>query len=167
MTCRISNGLSVRVEADALPGQPINGRITAIDPKVDVSTRNTAVQATIANPEEKLLPGMFVKVTIVLPEQKQVLSIPATSVVYAPYGASVYIVDEQTDEESGETRKTARQQFVKLGVTQGDFVEVTSGLKAQDLIVSTGAFKLFNGQNVVENNDLAPDFKLQPDPEDT
>jgi membrane fusion protein (multidrug efflux system) len=60
-----------------------------------------------------------------------------------------------------------RQQFIKLGDARGDFIAVNSGLNEKDVIVSTGAFKLYNGQAVVANNQLAPRFELAPEPEDS
>lgn len=163
----ITSGLKVRIETDTLPGAAIYGEISAVDPSIDPETRNFAVQATLTNEDGKLLPGMFVKVSVILPEQKQVLSIPATAVVHATYGDSVFIVDQKSNEETGETDLIARQQFVKLSEARGDFVAVTSGLKENDLIVSTGAFKLRNGQTIVENNEMAPEFKLNPEPENS
>ncbi|MBN1378801.1 MAG: efflux RND transporter periplasmic adaptor subunit [Gammaproteobacteria bacterium] len=164
---QIKNDLVVKIESDAVPGGNITGVITAIDPEVDANTRNAAIQATVRNPDQQLLPGMFVNVSIVMSEQQQVFSVPATAIVYAPYGASVFVVDQKQNEKTGANEIIARQQFVKLGQSRGDYVAVTSGLKDQDLIVSTGAFKLHNGQSIVENNKLAPEFELNPQPEDS
>lgn len=163
----ISNGLKVRIESEVLPDNTSYAVITAIDPSVDPVTRNFAVQATMANEEGRLLPGMFVRVSVVLPEQETVLSIPATAVVHATYGDSVFVIDAKPNEKTGNTDLIARQQFVKLGKTRGDFVAVKSGLQENDLIVSTGAFKLYNGQAIVENNELAPEFQLEPKPENS
>ena len=90
---RLHPGLPVQVTSDALPGVTIHGRITAINPLVDADTRNIKVQATVANRAEKLRPGMFVNVAVGLPVRQKVLAIPATAVLYAPYGDSVFIVD--------------------------------------------------------------------------
>ena len=158
-------GYTVRATTDALPGQVIEGKITAINPEVDALTRNVRVQATASNPDEKVLPGMFANVAIVLPGERKVLAIPITAVQYAPYGDSVFIVEEQRNEQSGEAQLVVRQQFVQLGETQGDFITVESGLKQGDVVASTGVFKLRNGQAVVVNNRMAPDYKLKPQPE--
>jgi membrane fusion protein (multidrug efflux system) len=154
--------LFVRMTTDALPGRTIEGEITAINPAVDTATRNIRVQATAANPGENLRPGMFVNVSVVLPTQEKVLPIPETAVLYAPYGDSVFIVKEKKNEKTARPGKSVRQQFVRLGKKRGDFVAVTSGLKEGETIVSTGVFKLRNGQAVVVNNSLAPEFKLKP-----
>jgi membrane fusion protein (multidrug efflux system) len=163
---QVQPGLPVRVITDALPGQTIDGKITAINPQVDSATRNIRIQATIPNFEERLRPGMFVNVAVVMPTKTPVLSIPATAVLYAPYSDSVFVVEEKTDEQSGKTEKAVRQQFAKLGEKRGDFVAIVSGLKEGDTVVSTGVFKLRNGQSVIVDNTLSPEFKLAPKPDD-
>lgn len=155
-------GLPVRVTCDALPGVTVEGRITAINPLVEAETRNIRLQATVANNAEKLRPGMFVNVAVGLPVQQKVLAIPATAVLYAPYGDSVFVVADDKKRKGG---KALRQQFVRLGEKRGDFVALTSGLKEGENIVSTGVFKLRNGQSVVVDNRLAPTFRQAPKPE--
>ncbi len=154
-------GLTVRVTTDALSGETLRGRITAINPLVDVETRQIKVQATVANEGKRLRPGMFVNVAVGLPARQKVLAIPATAVLYAPYGDSVFIVEDAADKKG----KVARQQFVRLGVKRGDFIAVTSGVQEGQTVVSTGVFKLRNGQSVLVNNTLAPDFREAPQPE--
>ncbi|MGC2064144.1 MAG: efflux RND transporter periplasmic adaptor subunit [Thermodesulfovibrionales bacterium] len=159
---QVSLKLPVRVTGDALPGVTVEGRITTINPMVDVETRSIKVQATIANRAEKLRPGMFVNVAVGLPVRQKILAIPATAVLYAPYSDSVFVIEESKEAKGG---KTLRQQFVRLGEKRGDFVAVTTGLKESETIVSTGVFKLRNGQSVVIDNKLAPDFQQAPRPE--
>lgn len=159
---RLRPGLPVRVTCDAVPGVTIAGRITAVNPLVDAETRNIQVQATVANPTEKLLPGMFVNASVGLPERQKVLTIPATAVLYAPYGDSVFVV---ADDKEGKGGKALRQQFVRLGEKRGDFVAVASGLKHGESVVTTGVFKLRNGQAAVVDNRLAPTFSERPRPE--
>ena len=159
---QVQPGLTVRMTTDVLPGRVIEGKITAINPAVDAATRNIRVQATAANPQEKLRPGMFVNVAVVLPAEEKVLPIPATAVLYAPYGDSVFIVEEKKSDKNSPPSKIVRQQFVQLGKKRGDFIAVASGLNGGETIVSTGVFKLRNGQAVVVNNALAPEFKLMP-----
>lgn len=159
-------GLTVRISADALPGQVIDGKITAINSEVDAATRNIRIQATLGNPQERLRPGMFVNVAVVLPVREKVLIIPATAVLHAPYSDSVFVVEGKHTQGDGQPAKVVRQQFVRLGEKRGDFIDVTSGLKAGETVVSTGVFKLRNGQAVFVDNGLAPEFKLKPKPED-
>jgi membrane fusion protein, multidrug efflux system len=163
---QVQPGLTVRVTTDVLPDRVIEGKITAINPAVDAATRNIRVQATAENPQEQLRPGMFVNVAVVLPAQEKVLPIPSTAVLYAPYSDSVFVVEEKKNEKTGPPGKIVRQQFVQLGKKRGDFIAVTSGLKGGETIVSTGVFKLRNGQAVVVNNALAPEFKLMPETKD-
>jgi membrane fusion protein (multidrug efflux system) len=162
---QVHPGLPVRVTGDALPGETIEGRITAISPQVDADTRNIKVEATLSNRAEKLRPGMFVNVAVGLPARRQVLALPATAVLYAPYGDSVFVVEDKKDDKGGKEGKALRQQFVRLGEKRGDFVAVTSGIKDGETIVSTGVFKLRNGQAVVIDNKLAPPFQKSPKPE--
>lgn len=159
---QLGQGLLVKVSGDALPGVTLEGRITTINPQVDVETRSIKVQATVSNRMEKLRPGMFVNVSVGLPSRQKVLTIPATAVFYAPYSDSVFVIEDGKDGKSG---KTLRQQFVRLGEKRGDFVAVSSGINEGDIIVSTGVFKLRNGMSVVVDNKLAPDFQKSPKPE--
>ncbi len=157
-------GLKVRVSSDALPGRVFEGEINAIDPEVDARTRNIRVQAKLVNPDEQLRSGMFVNLALVLPQADEVMTIPATAVLYAPYSDSVFVIEEKKDASGKVQGQVLRQQFVSLGEKRGDFVVVNSGLAAGDTVVSTGAFKLRNGQSVVIDNKLAPEFKLAPKP---
>jgi membrane fusion protein (multidrug efflux system) len=159
---RLRTGLPVRITSDALPGLTIGGRITTVNPLVDAQTRNVQLQATVNNREEKLRPGMFVNAAVGLPVRQKALVIPATGVLYAPYGDSVFVVADDNAVKGG---KALRQQFVRLGERRGDFVAVISGLKEGEIIASTGVFKLRNGQAVVVDNRLAPPFKEAPRPE--
>jgi membrane fusion protein, multidrug efflux system len=161
----LETNLPVRLTTDALSGRTIEGEITAINPEVDPATRNIRVQATVANADERLRPGMYVNVEVILPIREEVLVIPITAVSYAPYSDSVFVVEEHPS-NGGEPGKIVRQQFVRLGEKRGDFVVVRSGLQPGQKVVSTGVFKLRNGQAVIVNNELAPDFKLDPRPGD-
>jgi membrane fusion protein (multidrug efflux system) len=164
---QIRTGLLVRVSSDALPDQVVTCQITAISPEVDAATRNIRLQATLANSDEQLRTGMYVNVAVVLPAKEDVLTIPATAVLYAPYSDSVFVIEEKKGKDGSPAGKTVRQQFVRLGEKRGDFIAVISGLKAEETVVSTGAFKLRNGQEVVVDNKLAPEFKLTPQPSES
>ncbi len=164
---KVREGMTVRVTTDVLPGEAIEGRITAINSEVDAATRSIRIQATVANRDERLRPGMFASVAIVMPSKLDVMTIPATSVLYAPYSNSVFVVEQDQGSKDQPPKKKLRQQFVNLGEQRGDFVAVLSGLKPDDTVVSTGVFKLRNGQSVVVDNTLAPEFKLAPRPEDS
>jgi membrane fusion protein (multidrug efflux system) len=134
---------------------------------VDAATRNVRVRALVKNPGEKLHAGMFVNVDVVLPDMQPVLPVPATAVLYAPFGDSVFVVEERKNEQSGETERVLRQQFVRLGQARGDFVDITDGLKAGETVVTSGVFKLRTGAKVVIDNTLAPKARLAPRPGDS
>jgi membrane fusion protein (multidrug efflux system) len=158
-------GYPLRITSDGFPPDNlIEGTVTAINPNVDAASRNIRIQATVSNTNEELRPGMFVQVAVVLPENKPVLTVPATAVLYAPYSDSVFLVEEAKEGAAG---KMVHQQFIRLGERRGDFVAVTSGLKPGQSVVSTGVFKLRNGQSVVIDNTLSPEFKLAPEPKDS
>jgi len=157
---QVAEGQRVRITVEDLGGLQAEGVITAINPLIDPATRNVQVQARLDNATEQLLPGMFVSVDVILPQQLPVIAVPSTALLYAPFGNSVFVIEE--GENGG---KTVRQQIVQTGITRGDFVEITSGLKGDETIVTTGAFKLFNGQTVEPDNSMTPTFELQPTPD--
>jgi len=154
-----------RMRVDIFPGSAWDGEVTTINPEVEVATRNVRVRATFENPDGRLKPGMFASVEVVSADVRPVLAVPATAVIYAPYGDSVFVLDEKGD--GGPAKgPVARQRSVRLGERRGDFVEVVSGLVAGETVVSGGAFKLRNGSAVAVNNALAPDVELAPRPAD-
>jgi len=162
---QIEPGMAVRVTSDAAPGEVFEGKITAISSEVDPATRNLRAQATLDNRGEKLRSGMFANVEVALPSTTSVLAIPATAVLYAPYGDSIFIVEEKKNETTGASEKVLRQQFVRLGTARGDFVEVLDGLKAGETVATSGVFKLRPGMPVVIDNTLAPNAQLAPKPD--
>jgi membrane fusion protein, multidrug efflux system len=164
---QLTPGLEVQVTTDALPGRVFNGKLTAINSMVDSSTRNITLQATLESPDHALRPGMFAKAEVTLPEKHKTLVVPGSAISYAPFGDSVFVIDKKKDEKTGKESQVIRQQFVRVGEARGDFVAITQGLKAGDMIVSTGVFKLRNGMTVTINNDLAPKPQINPNPVDS
>ncbi len=162
----LSVGKKVRLGASGAGGERFDGEITAIDSRVDENTRNVMVQGTVKNPENKLRPGMFVDVEVLLPETSGVLAIPSSSIAYAPYGDAIYVVQDATGAD-GKGGKEVRQQFVKLGSKRGDQVAILSGLKEGEEIVSSGVFKLRPGAAVQVKNDVQPGNELNPKPADS
>jgi membrane fusion protein (multidrug efflux system) len=147
-----------------------DGEVVAIAPRVDASTRTKTVRAEIADPTRTLRPGMFVEVEVVRPETLDVVAVPATAVLHATYGDSVFVVEpappERADQAGpgGEPVFAVRQQFVRLGTRRGDFVAIVEGLSADQQVVSEGAFKLRNGAAVYEDNSRALSPSLNPTP---
>ena len=158
-------GLLVRVRSDALGDQTLEGKISALNPEVDSATRNIKIQATLPNGDERLRPGMYATVSVVLPNKKRVLTIPTTAVSFAPYADSVFLV-ENSAENNTKDQLILRQQFVQLGERRGDYVVVQNGVSFGQQVVSTGVFKLRNGQTVVVDNSISPTFETTPRPKD-
>jgi membrane fusion protein (multidrug efflux system) len=152
--------MRAEMSVDVFPGKKWTGVITTINPEVDVATRNVRVRATFPNQDGTLKPGMFANVSVLSNDERPQLVIPATSVMYAPYGDSVFAVEKKDQD------LVAHQKFVRLGQRRGDLVAVTNGIDAGETIVSSGAFKLHNGSTLVVHNELAPDAKLSPTPTD-
>ncbi len=157
-------GQRARLRLDAFPGERWEGQVTIVNPEVDPATRNVRVRATFPNADGRLRPGMYVAVEVLSGERRPVLLVPATAVIFAPYGDSVFVLEEKRDEASGKTAMVARQVFVRLGERRGDFVVVTQGLSTGQRVASSGAFKLRNGAAVVVNESLAPAAELAPRP---
>jgi membrane fusion protein (multidrug efflux system) len=164
---KLSQGLDVHVQTDAIPGREFSGKLTALNSSIDPVTRNVGLQATLENRDHALRPGTFAKVEVVLPEKHKALVVPGTAVSYAPYGDSVFVIEKKKDPKTGKESQTIRQQFVRVGEARGDFVAINTGLKAGEVIVSTGVFKLRNGMAVTINNDLAPKPEVKPKPVDS
>lgn len=166
-TSQMKVGRSLRITSDDLPGMEFSGRVTAVDSVVDQTTRNIQVQATLTNPGSKLRPGMFVQVQVALGQSRDVISLPASAINYAPYGDSVYVVSQMQDPKTGKTYQGVRQQFVKVDGSRGDQVAVVSGVNPGDEIVSSGVFKLRNGAEIQVNNQVTPSNNPKPKPEDS
>jgi membrane fusion protein (multidrug efflux system) len=162
-------GAAVRLSVEGAEGildlEPA-GRITAVDSVVDPATRNVQVQATFDNADGKLRPGMFVQARVVLGTASPVVELPASAISYAPYGDSVFIV-EDVKGPAGQTYRGVRQQIVKLGGARGDQVAVVAGVKPGEEVVTSGAFKLRNGAAVRVNNAVQPPNSSAPRPEDS
>jgi len=159
---QITTGKKIRVKVNGVTGDQFEGEITSIDSRLDESTRNLMIQGTVRNAENRLRPGMFVNVEVLQPE-RYVVSIPASSISYAPYGDSVFIVKDKPGAD-GKPGKEALQQFVKLGPTRGDQVSVISGVREGDVVVSSGVFKLRSNIPVQVNNSVLPDNEANPTP---
>jgi membrane fusion protein, multidrug efflux system len=167
ITPELKVGRALKITSDDLPGVQFFGRVTAVDSVVDPNTRNIQVQATLANPEGRLRPGMFVQVEVSLGQSEQVIELPASAINYAPYGDSVFVVAELKDPKTGKTYRGVRQQFVKIEGSRGDQVGISSGVNPGDEVVSSGAFKLRNGAPVLVNNQVTPPNNPKPKPEDS
>jgi membrane fusion protein (multidrug efflux system) len=163
---RIAVGQEMSLLTDSFPGRAFRGRINAIDPRVDPATRNVQVEATLGNPKRELLPGMFGSVTVQAGAPRTYLTLPQTAVSFNPYGATVYIVQQTGKRADGSPVLTVRQTFVKTGETRGDQVAILSGVKAGEVVVTSGQLKLRNGSEVIVNNKVRPRDDAAPKPVD-
>jgi membrane fusion protein (multidrug efflux system) len=156
-------GQRVRLRVDVYPDASWNGSVTTVNPEVDPSTRNVRVRATVPNADGRLKPGMFASVDVLSADKRPVLLVPATAVVFAPYGDSLFVVEKAKD-ASGKESAVARQRFIRAGERRGDLVAVVEGVKAGETVVSAGAFKLKNGMPVVGGDALGPKAEAAPRP---
>lgn len=159
---RLPLGSEVRVTGEGLPREAV-GRITAFDAVVDDATRNVQVQATFDNPDGALRPGMFVQARVLRGAATRVVALPASAINYAPYGDSVYVVEEMKG-PSGQPYLGVRQQIVRLGGSRGDQVAVLGGLEPGEQVVTSGGFKLRPGAAVQVNNEIQPANESAPQP---
>lgn len=163
---QIAAGQPVRVRADGLPDVEFEGKINAVDAVIDEATRNVRVQATLPNSKSLLRPGMFVNTEVPLAEKSSHVVLPATAIQFAPYGDTVYIIEDMKG-ANDKTYRGVRQQVVKVGESRGDRVAILSGVKAGEEVVTSGVFKLRPGVQVQVNNSIQPENSESPAPEDT
>ncbi len=160
---RVHLGALTDVTTGAFPGKVFSGRITSIDSLVNPSTRNFEAEATIANPARLLRPGMFVDTAVQSGRQRRYLTLPQTAITYNPYGNTVFVVRPGAGPKAP---ATVEQVFVTLGPTRGDQIAVLKGIKAGDVIVTSGQLKLRNGSAVVVNNSVQPLNNPNPSPQE-
>ena len=163
---KLAVGQEVRVVADGIPDKVFPGKITAINSAVDTSTRNIQIQATLPNPNHLLRSGMFAAAQVILPGAGKVIMAPASSIQYAPYGDSLFVIETMKD-PSGKEYLGVREQAVVLGKTRGDQVEVIKGLKAGERIATSAIFKLRPGGAVLVNDSVHPGNDPKPKPSDS
>ncbi|ADO68488.1 Secretion protein, family HlyD [Stigmatella aurantiaca DW4/3-1] len=161
----VKPGQKVRVHVDVFPKDTWEGELTTINPEVEISSRNVRMRATVPNADGRLIPGMFANIDVLSENKSEVVAIPTTAVLFAPYGDSVFVIEEGKD-AAGKANLVAQQRFARMGERRGDFIEVASGLKPGETVVSNGVFKLRNGAAVVVNNSLAPQVETAPQPVD-
>ena len=162
----VTAGQQVAVTVDAYAGETFAGVINAYDVKLNDATRSVLVQATLANADGRLRPGMFTTVDVLLPQQEKVITLPQTAIIYNPYGNAVYVIEQGKDKD-GQPQLTVRQQFVTLGTTRGDQVSVIEGVKVGDQVVTAGQLKLRNGVGVKVDNRVPVSNSPAPTPPNT
>lgn len=162
-------GMPVRISVRG-SSQPLEGTIHVVDPTVDAASRNLRLRADVLEPAGRVLrPGMFVNVAVVLPARRPFVVVPATAIVHASYGDSVFVVEDKPPGAPGMRMtpdfrpvKIVRQQIVRVGPARGDFVAITEGVREGQAVVVAGAFKLRNGSPVIVDNAVKPTASLEP-----
>jgi membrane fusion protein, multidrug efflux system len=153
-------GQAVAVKIDAFKDQTFSGEVSAINPKVDSSTRNVQVRATLKNADHKLIPGMYATIDISTGAPLNYVTLPQTAITYSPYGDTVYIVDDKG--KDGKSQLVARQNFVTTGATRGDQVAILKGVNEDEMVVTSGQIKLHNGSTVLIDNSVQPTADASP-----
>jgi membrane fusion protein, multidrug efflux system len=153
---QITVGQQVDVSADAFPGRKFTATITSIEPQISASTRTVAVQATMPNPDEALLPGMFVNAAVVLAKEAPEVVLPETAVDYTLYGDSVYVIRPDGADADGKPVLKAFRTPVKTGLRFNNKVAILDGLKPGDRVVAAGQIKVQDGAAVIVTDNPAP-----------
>jgi membrane fusion protein (multidrug efflux system) len=164
---QIQVGQEIVVTTDAFKGSSFTGKITAVSPKVDTNTRNIQIEAQLANPDKKILPGMFANVNIKLGDEVKMLTLPQTAVTYNPYGSTVFIAKPTgKKDKQGKPALEAQQVFVTTGLTRGDQVAILKGVEEGATVVTSGQLKLKNGTPLIVNNKVLPANSPNPQPQE-
>jgi multidrug efflux system membrane fusion protein len=161
----IKPGQTVVVTADAFPGRKFDATITTIEPQISASTRTVSVQATLPNPDEALMPGMFVNAEVMLPTDAPQVVLPQTAVDYTLYGDSVYVIRADGQDSAGKPVLKAYRTPVKAGDKWGDKVAILDGVKAGDQVVAAGQLKVLNGGAVTVTGNPPPAPPEHPTPQ--
>ncbi len=159
-------GEHVTVQTNAFPNKVFTGTISALEPQVDISTRNLKVRASIANPEGELLPGLFATARVNKGDKKEYITLPNSAIAYNPYGSTVFIVKSEGKGADGKPKLIVEQRFVTTGLVRGDQVAVLSGLQVNEVVVTSGQLKLRNGTPVIVNNSVQPSNNPNPEVKD-
>ena len=164
---QIQVGQEIVVTTDALKDVSFTGKITAVSPKVDTNTRNIQIEAQLANPDKKILPGMFANVNVKLGNEVKMLTLPQTAVTYNPYGSTVFIAKPTgKKDKQGKPALEAQQVFVTTGPTRGDQVAILKGIEEGTTVVTSGQLKLKNGTPLIVNNKVLPANSPDPKPQE-
>ena len=162
----IKTGQAVVAHVDTYPGRNFPGTIAAINPKIDVATRNVQIRATLKNTDHALVPGMFASLNIDTGASQRYVTLPQTAIAYSSYGNSVFVVEDKGKDAKGAPQLVVRQSFVTMGATRGDQVAILSGVKEGETVVVAGQVKLRPGVSVLIDNSIKPSSDANPRPVD-
>ena len=159
---RIAEGLKVSVSLNAYPNEVFAGKIVTTDARLSDSNRMIMVRAEIANPDKKLVPGMYANVLVDVGAPEKVVTVPQTAVTYSLYGDNVFVVNatKVKDKDGKDVDELViERRFVKAGPVRDGRVSIVSGIKDGDKVVTAGQNKIDQGSKVVIDNSIA--LKLQ------
>ncbi|MCU1763389.1 efflux RND transporter periplasmic adaptor subunit [Pseudomonas sp. 14P_8.1_Bac3] len=166
---KIALGQPVQIIVSAYPAQTFPGTLSAINPKVENSTRNVQVRATLANPDGKLLPGMFASLQVMLPDPQPRIVVPESAITYTLYGNSLYVVAQKKREDGtvekddkGEPILIAERRFIETGERREGEVMITKGVQKGEKVVTAGQIKLDNGAHIAISDDKTLAEKNSP-----
>jgi membrane fusion protein, multidrug efflux system len=187
----VALGQKVMLEADAYKGQPFEGKVNAINPKVDSATRNVQMEAIVPNPKKLLLPGMFASVSVIAGGEQRYLTLPQTAITFNPYGDTVFVAKaappkdaqgnapkdikgtapkdakgEKAKDEKGAPSLVAQQVFVTTGPRRGDQIAILKGIEPGESVVTSGTVKLKNGTPLIVDNRVQPANSPNPAPQE-
>jgi membrane fusion protein (multidrug efflux system) len=164
---QISLGQKVTLSTDAYKDAAFEGKVNAINPRVDANTRNVQIEATVPNARRQLLPGMFATVKVNSGDEQRYLTLPQTALTYNPYGSTVFVIKpSDKKDDKGNAILTAQQVFVTPGPTRGDQIAILKGVDPGSQVVTSGQVKLKNGMPVVINNAIQPSDNPNPRPQE-
>ncbi len=143
-------GQFITLNVQAYPEQSFQGKVTAINPGIDIETRSVKVRATLQNTENYLRPGMFANVKVISNQQTTVLTLPDTAITFNPYGNSVFVIKDQ------QQGLTVQNRQVETGMIRDGRIEVVSGLNIGERVVSAGQINLRNGMQIIADKKPAP-----------
>lgn len=161
-------GQPATLRLDAFPGRAFEGKLTAVNPKVDGDTRNVQAEVLVANPDQALTPGMFANVEVAVGSQESLLTLPQSAVTFNPYGETVFLVARsgKKDAQGKDEMPTAQQAFVTTGAKRGDQVAIVKGIDEGAEIVTSGQLKLKNGTPLIIDNTVQPPDQTSPKPQE-
>jgi membrane fusion protein (multidrug efflux system) len=162
----LKTGQQITINSDTYPSDSFTGDITVINPIVDTNTRNVQIRATLNNPKHKLLPGMYVTVSITTGSAQRYITLPRTTITFNSFGSTVYRLENNGQDEKGKAKLIAKQSLVTTGATRGDQITILTGVKEGETIVTTGQIKLRNGSPVTVDNSIQPSNDANPQPSD-
>ena len=136
---RIESGEAAKVEVDAFPGETFAGRVARVAPVLDPATRTAQIEVEIPNPGTRLKPGMYARVSLTIEERAKALTVPSNALVNIEGRRGVFVAQDNM----------AAFRPVDVGIEDAARVEILSGIKDGDRVVTTGAGALQNGDRII------------------